>query len=74
MGLMTFLFKIDPKMTEKMQPSLYPFESYIDNINTKLPGQIVSINELKEAFFSLKPSKNPGINYLSAKVIRRCFG
>ena len=68
-----FLVKIGPKLAEKIQPSKYPFESYIDSINAKLLLQFVSVNELKEAFFSPKPNKSPGIDDISAKLIRRCF-
>lgn len=47
-------------------------QSYIDSNNTKLPVQTVSINELKEAFFSLNPIKVLMMTYVT-KVIRRCF-
>ena len=68
-----FFVKISPTLAEKIQPSKYSFESYIDLINTKLPEQTVSITELNEAFFSLKSNKSPGIDDISAKVIRCCF-
>ena len=56
-----------------MQLSKYSSESYIDYINTKLPEQSVSINELKEVFFSVKPNKSTEIDDINARVIRRCF-
>ena len=49
----SFFVQIGPKLTEKIQPSKYPFESCIDAINTTLLEQTVSINELKEAFILL---------------------
>ena len=68
-----FLFKIASKLAEKIRPCKYSLESYIDSINTKLPEQTFSKNELKEGFFFLKSNKNSGIDYISTKVIRHCF-
>ena len=34
----------------------------------------LSINELKEAFFSLKSKKNPGYNDINFNVAKKCFG
>ena len=67
-----FFVKIGPKLAEKIQLSKYPFEGYINSINAKLLEQTVSINELKEAFFSLESNKSTGNDDISAKVIRRC--
>ena len=44
-----------------------PFESFLKRVNTALSSQSLSINGLKDAFFSLKTSKSPG-------VIKPCFG
>ena len=57
-----------------MKSSKSSFGSCINSINTKLPEQTVSINERKEALLSTKSNKSPAINYVSAKVIRHCFG
>ena len=69
-----FFVKSHKKLAEKIQLSKYSSESYIDYINTKLPEQSVSINELKEVFFSVKPNKSTEIDDINARVIRRCFG
>ena len=37
-----FFVNFGPNLAEKMQPSKYSFESYIDSINTRLPEQTVS--------------------------------
>ena len=34
----------------------------------------MSINELKEAFFSLQTNKSPGHDEISFNVIKSCFG
>ena len=39
-----------------------------------MPSQSLSINELKDAFFSLKTNKSPGANEINFNVIKHCFG
>ena len=34
----------------------------------------LSINELKDAFFSIKINKSPGHDEVSFNVIKKCFG
>ena len=43
-------------------------------VNTTLPSQSLSINELKDAFFSLKTNKSPGADETIFNVIKYCFG
>ena len=50
------------------------FDSYITNVNTNIDSQPLSINELKDAFFSLKINKSPGHDRVSFNVIKKCFG
>ena len=51
-----------------------PFDSYITKANTSMESQSLSINELKDAFFSLKINKSPGHDGVSFNVIKKCFG
>ena len=37
------------------------------------PENVISINELKDAFFSLKINKNPGYDNISFNVVKKCF-
>ena len=39
-----------------------------------MPSQSLSINELKDAFFSLKANKSPGADEITFNVIKHCFG
>ena len=39
-----------------------------------MPSQSLSINELKDAFFSLKTNKSPGADEINFNVIKHCFG
>ena len=38
-----------------------------------MPADSITINELKEAFFSLKTCKSPGYDEISSNVIIKCF-
>ena len=38
-----------------------------------MPADPITINELKEAFFSLKTNKSPGYDEISSNVIKNCF-
>ena len=50
-----------------------PFESFLKRVNTTLPSQPLSINELKDAFFSLKTNKSSGADEINFNVIKHCF-
>ena len=41
--------------------------------NVFQPEKALSINELKDAFYSPKTNKSPGYDYISP-IIKRCFG
>ena len=49
-------------------------ESYIQGTNETIKEQPVTINELKDAFFSLKTNKSAGFDKISFNVIKNCFG
>ena len=38
-----------------------------------MPADPITINELKEDFFSLKTNKSPGYDEASSNVIKNCF-
>ena len=43
-------------------------------VNTNLPSQSLSINELRDASFSLKTNKSPGAYETNFNVVKHCFG
>ena len=43
-------------------------------VNSELENKKVTINELKEAFFSLKINKSAGFDDISYNVVKNCFG
>ena len=42
-----------PSLAQNIPNPSIPFESFLKKVNTTLPSQPLSINELKDAFFSL---------------------
>ena len=49
-----FLTKIGPELAEKIPTASRTFESFLNKIDTTMPADPVTINELKEDFFFLK--------------------
>ena len=48
-----------------------PNDSYISKANTSMESQLLSIYELKDAFFSLKINESPGHDGVSFNVIKK---
>ena len=57
----------------KISTKLRTFESFLDKIDTTMPADPITINELKEAFFSLKTNKSAGYDEVNSNVIKNCF-
>ena len=49
------------------------FESYLVKTSATMQHKSVSINELRDAFFSLKLNKSPGYDEISFNVVEKCF-
>ena len=61
-------------MATKIPNASKQFDFYLIKVNTSMESQPLSINELKDAFFSLKINKSPGHDGVSFNVIKKCFG
>ena len=68
-----FFTNIGPELAKKIPTASRTFESFSNKIDTTMPADLITINELKEAFFSLKITKSPGYNEVSSNVIKNCF-
>ena len=65
------------KLVQILQIStpLANFDTYLNNkCNIFQPENALSINELKDAFYSLKTNKSPGYDSISSNIIKQCFG
>ena len=69
-----FFTNIGTDLANKIPNASKRFDFYITKVNTSMESQPLSINELKDAFFSLKINKSPGHDGVSFNVIKKCFG
>ena len=69
----TFFTNIGAELAKNIPNASRPFESYINRVDTTMPTDSFTINEVKEAFFSLKINKSPGCDEISFNVIKNCF-
>ena len=65
---------IGPKLTKDIGTSTKSFNEYIKKHGTTQPEKVISVNELKDAFFSLKINKSTGYDDISFNVVKKCFG
>ena len=70
----TFFTEIGPRLAKKIGTPAKTFETYLQKWNTIQPENPLTINELKDAFFSLQTNKSPGHDGISFNVIKNCFG
>ena len=67
--------QIGQKLANQIPKSSKTFETYINKINVVMDSnKPLSINELKDAFFSLKINSNSGVDHVSFNIIKKCFG
>ena len=59
--------------TETMPKLAKMFDVYLKIVDILQPEYPLSINKLKEAFFSLQRNKNPGHDEIRSNVIKSCF-
>ena len=68
-----FFTEIGPSLARKIPTASKPFESFLKKTITTLPERYLTINELKDAFFSLKMNKRTGADEISFNVTKNCF-
>ena len=68
-----FFTNIGQERASQIPKSSKTFETYINKVNVIMDSKLLSINELKDAFFSLKINKSSGIDNDSFNIIRKCF-
>ena len=60
-------------LSKQIPESENTFESYLVKTSATMQRKLVSINELRDAFFSLKLNKCPGYDKISFNVVRECL-
>ena len=69
-----FFKNIVPKLSRKIRQPLKCFESYANRVNSEKENKQVTVNELNEAFDSLKTNKSAGYDDISYDIVKNCFG
>ena len=69
-----YFTQIGPKLAKDIGTSTKSFNEYIKKHDTTQPEKVISVNELKDAFFSLKINKSAGYDDISFNVVKNCFG
>ena len=69
-----FFTEIGPNLANKINPSRKHFHEYLKEFQTYQPENVISVNELKDAFFLLKINKSPGYDNISFNVVKKYFG
>ena len=60
-------------MADKIPPSNMNFDSYLPHICTIFAKKSVTEEELKRAFFSLKPNKTPGYDNINVNIVKKIY-
>ena len=68
-----FFANVVPILAKQIPDSENTFESYLVKTSAIMQYKSVSINELGDAFFSLKLIKSPGYDEISFNVVKKCF-
>ena len=69
-----YFVEIGPKLAKNIQKSSLNFESFMKTCDSTQAESTLTINELKDAFFSLKTNESPGYDEISFNVVKNCFG
>ena len=69
-----FFKNIGPESSRKIPQPLKCFESYANRVNSEKENKQVTVNELNEAFDSLKTNKSAGYDDISYDIVKNCFG
>ena len=73
-NLNKYFSDIGPKLAKNIEVSSIDFRSYFKEHETVQSECDLTVNELKEAFFSLKINKSSGYDRFSFNVVKNCFG
>ena len=66
-----FFTNIGQKLASQKPKSSKTFETYINKMNVIMDSKPLSINELKDVFFSLKINKSSGVDDVNFNIIKK---
>ena len=70
----SFFTNIGKNLASKIPNASTPFEYFVNKSDFVMETKPLSMNELKDAFYSLKSNKSSGNDDISYNVIEKCFG
>ena len=59
------------ELASQIPKSSKTFEAYINKVDVKMETKPLSINKLKDAFFSVKLSKSSGVDDVSVNIMKK---
>ena len=69
-----YFTQIGSKLAKDIGTSTKSFNEYIKKHDTAQPERVISANELKDDFFSLKINKSAGYDDIRFNAVEKCFG
>ena len=70
----SFFINIRKNLASKIPNASTPFKYFVNKSDFVMETKPLSMNELKDAFYSLKRNKSPGYDDISYNVSKKCFG
>ena len=70
----SFFTNLGKNLPTKILNASTPFEYFVNKSDFVMGTKPLSMNELKDAFYSLKSNKSQGYDDISCNVIKKCFG
>ena len=68
-----FFRHVGKSLASKIRNPSTPFEYFVNKSDVVIETKPLSMNELKDAFYSLKSNKSPRYDDISYNVIKKCF-
>ena len=68
-----FFRNVGKSLASKIRNASTPFEYFVNKSDVVIETKPLSMNELKDAFYSLKSNKSPRYDDISYNVIKKCF-
>ena len=68
-----FFTNIRSKLASEIPNASSIFESYLNKPSSTMETKQISMNELKDAFFSSKINKSPGFDDINFNVFKKCL-
>ena len=69
----SLFIEIGPDLANKIDPPRKKFHEYLVECQACQPKNVISVNELKDALYTLKINKSPGYDDISFNALKNFF-